>query len=276
MKTIKNYLKKNLSKSSKRKLRNLIDDIKAIGFGNNLDKLAEIYRTDKTGDHNYTPHYKLHFRKFKYKRIKLLEIGAGGFEKPYEGGYALRMWKKYFPFGTIFSIDIYDKSTIEEKRVKIFQGKQNDKEFLDKVTGMTGDLDIIIDDACHINKYVIESFQILFPKLKDGGIYVVEDTQTSYWKSFGGDSENLNNPETTMSFFKSLADSLNNKEFIKPNYNQSYYDKKIVSIHFYHNLVFIYKGNNNEDSNIIINNEDTTNRLATNKTGSMEKPNLIL
>lgn len=258
MKAIKEHFKKKISKSLKRQLRNLLNDIKTIGFGNNLNKLAKIYGTDKVGSHNYMPHYKLHFRKFKYKKIKLLEIGAGGFSKPYEGGYSLRMWKRYFPFGSIFSIDIYDKKTIEENRIKIFQGIQNDKEFLNNVTGMTGDLDIIIDDACHINKYVIESFQILFPNLKDGGIYVVEDTQASYWKSFGGDSENLNNPDTTMGFFKSLADSLNNKEFIKPYYEQSYFDKKVISIHFYHNLVFVYKGNNDENSNIIINNEDNT------------------
>jgi hypothetical protein len=247
--------KKKLSKSLKRYLRNLLDDIKTIGFGNNLEKLAKIYRTDKVGEHNYTPHYQLHFSKLKYKKIKLLEIGAGGYEKPYEGGHSLRMWKRYFPFGSIFSVDIYDKTTIQENRIKIFQGNQNDKEFLDAVTNLTGELDIIIDDGCHINNYVIESFKILFPKLKDGGIYVVEDTQASYWKSFGGDSENLNNPETTMNFFKSLADSLNNKEFVKSFYKQSYYDKKIVSIHFYHNLIFVYKGNNDEPSNIIINNE---------------------
>lgn len=258
MKTIKDYLRKNLSRSAKRKLRNLRDDIKAIGCRNNLEKLAKIYKTDKTGNHNYTSHYKLHLKKFKYKRIKLLEIGAGGFSIPYEGGNSLRMWKKYFRFGSIYSIDIYDKTTIEENRIKIFQGNQKDKDFLNKVTEMTGDLDIIIDDACHINKYVIESFQVLFPKLKDGGVYVVEDTQTSYWKSFGGDSENLNNPDTTMNFFKSLADSLNNKEFIKPYYQQTYYDKNIVSIHFYHNLIFIFKGNNSEPSNIIINNENNT------------------
>lgn len=263
MKTVKEYLKKKLSKSFKRRLHNLLDDIKTIGFGYNLEKLAEIYGTDKVGAHNYTPHYKLHFRKLKYKKIKLLEIGAGGFEKPYVGGYALRMWKRYFPFGSIFSVDIYDKTTIQENRIKIFQGNQNDKEFLEGVINLTGELDIVIDDACHINKYVIESFKILFPKLKDGGIYVVEDTQASYWKSFGGDSGNLNNPETTMNFFKSLADSLNNKEFMKPSYKQSYFDKKIVSIHFYHNLIFVYKGNNDEPSNIILNNEN--NAIAPHK-----------
>jgi len=51
-----------------------------------------------------------------------------------------------------------------------------------------------------------------------------------------------------------LTDSLNNKEFILDGYVQNYYDKKIISIHFYHNLIFIYKGDNNEESNIVVNN----------------------
>lgn len=255
---IKNIFKKKLAITSKRKLRNFIDDMKAIGMGDNLDKLGKIYKTDKIGDHFYTPHYKTHLKLFKYRRINLLEIGVGGYEYPEAGGKSLRMWKKYFPFAKIFSIDIYDKSSLQENRIKIFRGSQIDKNFLDKVTNEIGTIDIIIDDGSHINEHVIATFKLLFPKLKDGGIYVVEDTQTSYWKNFGGDSEDLNNPKTMMNFFKSLTDALNNKEFINPIYKQSYFDKKIVSMHFYHNLIFIYKGNNEEESNIVINNQRQT------------------
>ena len=53
-----------------------------------------------------------------------------------------------------------------------------------------------------------------------------------------------------LNYFKGLTDSLNNQEFTIPSYEQSYFDKKIISIHFYHNMVFIYKGNNDEKSNI--------------------------
>ena len=251
---IKKILKKKLSYQSKRKLLNIIDDISTIGLGNNLNKLGKIYRTDKQGSHFYTPYYKLHLKKFKLKKINLLEIGVGGYKNPNAGGNSLRMWKRYFPFGRIFSLDIYDKSSLQEKRIKIFKGSQVDKSFLDKVTNKIGGIDIIIDDGSHFNEHVIETFKLLFPKLNDGGIYVVEDTQTSYWNDFGGDSENLDNSKTMMNFFKSLTDSLNNKEFIKPHYKQNYYDKKNISIHFYHNLISIYKGNNDEESNKVVRN----------------------
>jgi demethylmacrocin O-methyltransferase len=252
---IKAYLKKNLTRSSKRKLLNLIADIKAFGLGFNLDRLGKIYRTDKAGSHSYTPHYQAHLKKFKFKRIHLLEIGVGGYEDPQNGGSSLRMWKKYFPFGKIFSFDIFDKSALQERRIKIFQGSQVDAGFLDKVIQEMGTIDVIIDDGSHINEHVIETFKLLFPKLKDGGIYIIEDTQTSYWPYYGGDSEDLKNPNTMMNYFKGLLDSMNNKEFIIPNYQQTYFDKKIISMHFYHNLIFIYKGNNDEESNIVVNNQ---------------------
>ena len=107
---------------------------------------------------------------------------------------------------------------------------------------------IIIDDGSHINEHVIETFNLLFPKLKDGGVYVIEDTQTSYWEEYGGDGTDLNNPKTMMNYFKGLTDCLNHQEFITPAHQPDYFDKKIVSMHFYHNLIFIYKGDNNEQS----------------------------
>jgi len=241
---------------SRRKLRNLINDIKAIGSGKNLNKLGKIYGTDKKGTHFYTSHYMTHLERFKYRRINLLEIGVGGYENPHLGGKSLRMWKKYFAFGNIFSIDIYDKSSLQEDRITTFKESQIDKIFLNKVTEKIGAIDIIIDDGSHINEHVIEAFNILFPILQDGGIYVIEDTQTSYWDEFGGDSKDLKNPKTIMNYFKSLTDSLNNQEFLIPNYKQNYFDKKIVSMHFYHNLIFIYKGNNDEKSNLVVNNQD--------------------
>ncbi|MCA1991715.1 MAG: hypothetical protein LDL41_06670, partial [Coleofasciculus sp. S288] len=47
---------------------------------------------------------------------------------------------------------------------------------------------------------------------------------------------------------------LNHQEFLKPGYSPSYFDKHIVALHFYHNLVFVYKGNNNEKSLFMENN----------------------
>ena len=253
---MKKFLIKNFSVSSLRKLQKLAQTfIKVIPIGLDLNILGMIYGTDKVVWHAYTKHYMTHLKRFKYKRINLLEIGVGGYDDPNSGGNSLRMWKKYFPFGKIFSLDIYDKSSLQENRIKIFKGSQVDKDFLYKVTDEIGGIDIIIDDGSHINEHVIDTFKLLFPKLKDRGIYVIEDMQTSYWEDYGGDSKDLNNPKTMMNYFKSLTDSLNNQEFVISNYKQNYFDKKIVSMHFYHNMTFIYKANNDEKSNMVVNNQ---------------------
>ncbi|MES2544072.1 MAG: class I SAM-dependent methyltransferase [Bacteroidota bacterium] len=229
--------------------------MKSLFFHFNLSKLALIHRTDKFGQHFYTPHYQKNFRPYKLKKIKLLEIGVGGYDCPYTGGNSLRMWKSYFPFAKIFSLDIYDKSFLQENRIKIFKGSQVDKSLLETICNEAGEFDLIIDDGSHINEHVIKTFEILFPKLKKDGIYVIEDTQTSYWKSYGGDSNNLNLKGTIYNYFKSLIDCLNNEEFMIDNYEKTYYDKNIISMHFYHNIIFIYKGENNEKSNYLVNNK---------------------
>jgi len=217
-------------------------------FGN-LTKLARLYGTDKAGV--YTQHYMNHLQKFKNKKIKILEIGVGGYNDPKSGGHSLRTWKKYFPFGKIYGVDIYDKTALQERRIKIYQGSQVDREFLELVTNEIGPLDIVIDDGSHQSEHIIESFKILFPKLKDGGIYVVEDLGTSYWKAFGGDSKNLNNPKTAMNFIKSLTDCLNHQEIADENYIDTYFDNNIVSMHSYRSLVFIYKGDNNGKTGLV-------------------------
>lgn len=248
---IKLIAQQNIKDREYKFVKNTVRDILAFGHGANLSKLARVYNTDKFRGHYYAPHYQTHFSPFREKKINLLEIGVGGYSSPRKGGNSLRMWKKYFKHGQIYAIDIHDKSFLEEKRIKIFQGSQADKEFLESVVAQTGPLDLIIDDGSHINEHVITSFQLLFPFLKEGGVYVVEDTQTSYWPEFGGDSHNLKNSPTMMNYFKHLTDCLNHQELLNPDYTPSYFDKKIVSMHFYHNLIFIYKGDNNEESNIL-------------------------
>ncbi len=112
------------------------------------------------------------------------------------------------------------------------------------------DFDIIVDDGSHINKHVITTFNILFPLLNHGGLYVIEDTQTLYWPALGGSSECPDAPDTTMGFFKGLIHGLNHAEFIADSYCPTYLDRNIVSIQFYHNLIFVEKNDNSEPSNI--------------------------
>lgn len=222
-----------------------------------LTELAKKYSTDKWGDHFYTPHYHAYFKYLKDSPVRLLEIGVGGYRTD-TGGGSLRLWKEYFPNGQISGIDIVDKSALEEERIQIYCGDQSDTTFLEEVNAKSGPFDIIIDDGSHINAHIIKSFEVLFPLLRQDGIYVVEDLQTSYWNQYGGDSFNLKKKNTAMNFFKYLLDSLNHEERDNPFFKPNYFDKNIVGMSFFHNMVFIQKGLNNEGSSLLINNMKPT------------------
>jgi hypothetical protein len=255
MMSLLNFIKQRTTYKTRLKIRFKLRSLKASFFSSNLNRIATIHKTDKSRYHFYAQHYQHHFRPFKYKKVKMLEIGVGGYDSPISGGESLRMWKTYFPFAKIFALDNFDKSFLEERRIKIFKGSQVDLKFLDAVCTAAGPFELIVDDGSHINEHVIQTFEFLFPKLKSGGIYVVEDTQTSYWESYGGTSNDLNREGTIYHFFKGLIDSLNNEEFLIDGYKKTYYDKNIISMHFYHNMIFIYKGNNDELSNLVRNNK---------------------
>jgi hypothetical protein len=229
------YLHQRFTKEQRNNFRLGLASMLPFFVSLNLTFWGRIAGSDKAdkGLHFYTPQYMKHFKSLKNKRIKLLEIGVGGYSNPNLGGNSLIMWKKFFPFGKIFAVDLYKKDVLKTDRIKIFQGSQVDKDFLEEVTSETGLLDIIIDDGSHQQEHIIETFKLLFPKLKHGGVYVVEDLQTSYLEDFGGDSKKLDNPKTGMNFLKSLTDSV--------NYKHSGTEMQLFSIHFYSQLVFIHK-----------------------------------
>jgi hypothetical protein len=216
-----------------------------------LTALAERYGSDKWNCHWYAQHYDFHFSKYRTRPVSLLELGIGGYADPTLGGQSLRMWKAFFPLGRVVGLDIFEKFAHVEDRIVIYQGSQVDRHVLRRIIDDCGPFDIIVDDGSHESAHVIASFEYLFTHgLAANGIYAVEDLQTSYWRRFGG-SEDLDNRKTSMAYFKRICDRLNWREWHKPGYRPNYFDEHVVSLHFYHNLVFVYKGENTEESNLV-------------------------
>ena len=204
-----------------------------------LDLLAALYGTDKFGEHEYTPVYRELMRPWRRKPVRLLEIGVGVYGSAL-GGASLGMWASYFPKGRITGIDLYDKTALSGGRVQVFQCSQTDAPRLAEIALSAGPFDFIIDDGSHKNAHQIETFGILWPHLKDGGAYFIEDVQTSYWPSYGGGP--LGTPgyeKSCMRWFKDLADSVNLPEFLQPA--PAGLDAAIASISFHHNLIVLRK-----------------------------------
>ncbi|MGI8677843.1 MAG: class I SAM-dependent methyltransferase [Jatrophihabitans sp.] len=244
-------LKVSARKSRGRRMQRLEAEHKAREWAEkskSLTELAKHFRTDKWGTHRYTPHYQRHLESLRDEPVRLLEIGIGGYGRHEDGGASLRMWKHFFPNGQIVGLDIEDKSFVAEERIRVYQGDQSDPGLLMRINEESGPFDIIVDDGSHRVFHVLPSFETLFPLLAENGIYVIEDAQSSYWPEWGG-SEDLLSTATTMALGKRLADSLNYEEYVDENYEPSYYDKHVVAVHFYHNMIFVQKGRNEEGTN---------------------------
>lgn len=214
-----------------------------------LREIAKINEVDKFGFDEFSDIYEPFLNVFRENEIKLLEIGIGGYNIPTQGGNSLRMWRDYFENAKIFGIDIFDKFGVESERIRTFKGSQSDCVFLEHVFKETDLLDIVIDDGSHVSGDVIESFKFFFPRLKNNGLYIIEDVGTSYWPQFGGGFDG----DTSMNFFKRLVDCLNHKEFLIQNYEPNYFDENVKSIHFFRNAVIIVKGDNTRESAVVKN-----------------------
>jgi hypothetical protein len=147
--------------------------------------------------------YDLLFSKLREagKPVTILEIGVC------RGG-SLEIWKKYLPEGSVIhGVDI-DSSCAKIKfsdNIFFHLGSASDAAFMEKTFGDV-EFDFILDDGSHNSSDVIKAFDIMFPKIKSGGLYVAEDLCTSYWKEYGG---GLCDKKSSIEYFKSLVEYVN-------------------------------------------------------------------
>lgn len=207
-----------------------------------LDEIAIKHGTDKSSKHHgYAVIYDSYFRPFKDRFVMMIELGVGGYEYIDRGGGSLKMWAEYFGTSArIIGIDVY-KKVIDglPENVLVLQGSQEDQAFLIDVIEQYGCPEIIIDDASHVCDKTIRSFEILFPTLAKGGIYVVEDIESSWadgWARGCTDYTDFDFP-STINFFRQLLNDIN-AQYIG-NYQPIY--SEIASIHFHKNIIFIRK-----------------------------------
>jgi len=184
-------------------------------------------------DH-YLEVYDLYFNKYRGKEVHVLEIGIS------QGG-SIELWKKYFGDSLhLYGVDINPRcKELEENGVTIFIGEQEDKDFLRRLKNSIPKLDILIDDGGHTMLQQIITFEEMFSHVKDDGIYLCEDTQTSYMYPYHGGYKKKN---TFIEYSKNFIDYLHawhseNKR--KLNINE--FTRSAYGIHYYTGMVIIEK-----------------------------------
>lgn len=136
--------------------------------------------------------YAHYFRRrcdFRPKRI--LELGT------YDGG-SVAFWHELFRPQKHVAVDVmkrkdspYFRRYVESRglsdRMKTFwKIDQADKSVLQGLIAreFDGPLDLVIDDASHLYRPTLASFEALFPALAPGGLYVIEDWAWGHWRDF--------------------------------------------------------------------------------------------
>ncbi|PFH54948.1 hypothetical protein XA68_11454 [Ophiocordyceps unilateralis] len=172
-----------------------------------FEQVALKYGTDKVTSHGYQSMYEKYLPTIRDMPVKMLEIGLGC-NMDYGPGASYYTWLEYFPMVDLYFIEL-DASCVLKFQDKmanahVFVGDQADIAFLDQFAAITtadGLFDIVIDDGGHTMKQQITSLERLWPIVKPGGLYVIEDLQTSYLPDYGGDSSKRNMTKlTTMNY----------------------------------------------------------------------------
>jgi hypothetical protein len=201
-----------------------------------LAKLADECGTDKGTHQGFMPLYE------KYlpadTGITLCELGV-------YRGQSMRLWARYFrhPNTRIMGIDINlslveDHNVLPFSQVELYTADQADGAVAQCLTAMRP-LDVLVDDASHEGPKTKQSFEVWWPHVLPGGLYVIEDTHCSYNRDHYRTAGIPGTSGTVMEFLKTLADDVNwgihGYDRFEPGW------KDIAFVHFYPGIAFIGK-----------------------------------
>lgn len=170
-----------------------------------LGRLCVKYGSDKGGHHGpdrpftppphtYTDVLESKFGHCRQFVTKVFECGLGSQDLRYPNamgpsfkpGSSLRVWRDYFPNAMIYGADIDTASLFQDFRIQTHYVDQRDQ---DSITEMWSAIaiegfDLIIDDGEHTFRSNKALFEASFDKLRQGGIYIIEDLLDDTLESF--------------------------------------------------------------------------------------------
>eukprot|EP01065_Artemidia_motanka_P033284 TRINITY_DN40258_c0_g1_i1.p3 TRINITY_DN40258_c0_g1~~TRINITY_DN40258_c0_g1_i1.p3 ORF type:complete len:279 (+),score=100.82 TRINITY_DN40258_c0_g1_i1:74-910(+) len=157
---------------------------------------------DKVTVHRYHRGYEKHLEHLRDEPLRMLEIGLGC-DATGNGtgpGRSVQLWGRYVRRASLdvaeFAADCAKRFEDQERQRKargepwaptggfrMYIGDQQDRDFLAvlKAAAPAGGWDVVIDDGGHHPRQQITSFEALWPAVAPGGMYVIEDIQTSFW-----------------------------------------------------------------------------------------------
>lgn len=162
-----------------------------------LQAMVDGHGTDKV---RYMDIYRPLFAGMAESARKICEIGV------WRGG-SLRLWRDFFPNAHVYGIDCDEKREFDGERATTFVADQSDREQLGAFVQEHGsDFDLILDDGGHTMENQQVSLAVLFPHVRPGGYYVVEDVHTSkMFPGWGIDDDRKNTTLAMIDYYTRMS-----------------------------------------------------------------------
>ncbi len=168
-------------------------DLKSRPDGSVMDDLAtKYYSNDGTRKAlSYFAEYERIIGDRRNEPLRILELGVFS-------GASMLIWRDYTPNATIIGLDsakVPPAAIAGERRIHFISGLQDDPAALDAaLRAAGGPLDLVVDDCSHIARITKRSFNHLFPHVRPGGHYVIEDIGTSFLTGVFDDGQDFREP----------------------------------------------------------------------------------
>ena len=179
-----------------------MSELQEIGLRHGTDKSRH-----KSKGISFLDRYEKHLPDRSSENV-IMEIGV-------LAGKSLKTWEEYFPKSKVIGLDI-DPGAEKHKtdRTTIFIGSQDSAEVRDQIISQFPQLDMVLDDASHINELTMASFKLYWPHIKNDGIYIIEDVINTYgdahtnWPGMKYNKEDLNYHNDREEFEKFIINDL--------------------------------------------------------------------
>jgi len=205
-----------------------------------LLEMVQDYDTDKQWTHSYIDNvYTNIFNPIKNDNVSIVEIGL-------RDGESVRLWRDFLPNARIFTTG--NQQEIEQfkhkhktDRITFIECDQSNDDDVDKLNDIlknSGPIDIIIDNGTHKMRDQQITLAKLFDCLKKDGVYILENTHTSYeatlpekeWLNWGDKSKTL-----TASMLDTFCDSGTITSDYMTDKEQVFLTNSIAKIYTYKN-----------------------------------------